>query len=164
MAFGKILIAVDDSSFSLRAAEAGFSLALSLGAEVALVFVVNRSRQVINADIGITAAESRNILLQEAERTIDQFVRMFGDNSRLYRFTPEGLPEREIVNMAREWGADLIVLGTHARSGLQRILTGRRVCDPACQGARYGGSAGYAAAPKSVRLSWPRKSRNCGYR
>ena len=124
MPFGKILIAVDDSAFSLRAAEAGFDLARSLDAEVALVFVVNRSKQVINADIGITAAESRNILLQEAEKTIDSFVRMFGGKDKLYRFTPEGLPEREIVNMAREWGADLIVLGTHARSGLQRILTG----------------------------------------
>lgn len=124
MQFGKILIAIDDSAFSLRAAEAGFTLAQSTGAEVALVFVVNRSKQVVNADIGITAAESRNILLQEADKTIDQFIRMFGHQSRVYRFTPDGLPEKEIVNMAREWGADLIVLGTHARSGLQRILTG----------------------------------------
>jgi nucleotide-binding universal stress UspA family protein len=124
MQFGKILIAIDDSAFSLRAAEAGFTLARSLGAEVSLVFVVNRSKQVVNADIGITPAESRNILLQEADKTIDQFVRMFGGGSKVYRFTPEGLPEKEIVNMAREWGADLIVLGTHARSGLQRILTG----------------------------------------
>ena|SRR5215469_9413076 len=124
MQFGKILIAIDDSAFSLRAAEVGFTLAGKLGAEVALVFVVNRSKQVVNADIGITAAESRNILLQEADKTIDQFVRMYGDSGKVYRFTPDGLPEKEIVNMAREWGADLIVLGTHARSGLQRILTG----------------------------------------
>lgn len=124
MQFGKILIAIDDSAFSLRAAEAGFTLARSLAAEVALVYVVNRSKQVVNADIGITADESRNILLQEAEKTIEQFVRMFGGSSNVYQFTPEGLPEKEIVNMAREWGADLIVLGTHARSGIQRILTG----------------------------------------
>lgn len=124
MQFGKILIAIDDSAFSLRAAEAGFTLARSLAAEVALVYVVNRSKQVVNADIGITADESRNILLQEAEKTIEQFVRMFGGSSNVYQFTPEGLPEKEIVNMAREWGADLIVLGTHARSGVQRILTG----------------------------------------
>jgi nucleotide-binding universal stress UspA family protein len=124
MQFGKILIAIDDSAFSLRAAEAGFTLARSLAAEVALVYVVNRSKQVVNADIGITAAESRNILLQEAEKTIEQFVRMFGGSSNVYQFTPEGLPEKEIVNMAREWGADLVVLGTHARSGLERILTG----------------------------------------
>ena len=124
MQFGKILIAIDDSAFSLRAAETGFALARCAGAEVALVFVVNRSKQVVNADLGITAAESRNILLHEADKTIDQFVRMFGSDVKIYRFTPEGLPEKEIVNMAREWGADLIVLGTHARSGLQRILTG----------------------------------------
>jgi len=124
MQFGKILIAIDDSAHSLRAAKAGFALARSTGAEVALVFVVNKSKEVINADIGITAAESRSILLLEAEKTIEQFARMYGDAGKVYRFTPEGLPEKEIVNMAREWEADLIVLGTHARSGLQRILTG----------------------------------------
>lgn len=124
MQFGKILIAIDDSAYSMRAAEAGFALERGMAAEVALVFVVNRSKQVVNADIGITAAESRSVLLKEAETTIEQFVRMYGGGVNVYRFTPDGLPEKVIVNMAREWGADLIVLGTHARSGLQRILTG----------------------------------------
>jgi nucleotide-binding universal stress UspA family protein len=124
MQFRKIMIAVDDSAFSVRAAEAGFLLARSLDAEVAIVFVVNKSKEVVNADIGITAAESRNILLQEADKTIEQFIRMYSGTGKVYRFTPEGLPEKEIVNMAREWGADLIVVGTHARSGLKRILTG----------------------------------------
>jgi len=100
MQFGKILIAIDDSAHSLRAAKAGFALARSTGAEVALVFVVNKSKEVINADIGITAAESRSILLLEAEKTIEQFARMYGDAGKVYRFTPEGLPEKEIVNMA----------------------------------------------------------------
>lgn len=35
-----------------------------------------------------------------------------------------GDPSREIVNEASEWGADLLVLGTHGRSGPTRFLVG----------------------------------------
>src|SRR5262249_7953655 len=36
----------------------------------------------------------------------------------------EGDPGREILRAARETGADLIVMGTHGRTGLTRLLTG----------------------------------------
>ena len=37
---------------------------------------------------------------------------------------PEGFPKKEIVKIAREWEADLIVMGTHGRGGLQHLLVG----------------------------------------
>src|SRR5262249_13527498 len=36
----------------------------------------------------------------------------------------EGSPAEEIVTLAREVGADLIVMGTHGRTGLGRLLVG----------------------------------------
>jgi nucleotide-binding universal stress UspA family protein len=36
----------------------------------------------------------------------------------------QGIPHREIVRMADELGVDLIVMGTHGRSGLPRLLLG----------------------------------------
>jgi nucleotide-binding universal stress UspA family protein len=36
----------------------------------------------------------------------------------------EGDPAAEIVNLAKEEGCDLIVMGTHGRSGLARLLMG----------------------------------------
>jgi nucleotide-binding universal stress UspA family protein len=36
----------------------------------------------------------------------------------------EGIPAEEIVRVAREVEADLIVMGTHGRSGLGRLLLG----------------------------------------
>jgi nucleotide-binding universal stress UspA family protein len=35
-----------------------------------------------------------------------------------------GDPEIEIRSIAREVGADLIILGTHGRTGLMRVLVG----------------------------------------
>lgn len=37
---------------------------------------------------------------------------------------PEGKPAEEILNIANNWEADLIVAGTHGRTGLQHLLTG----------------------------------------
>jgi len=39
--------------------------------------------------------------------------------------TPEGEPRTEILDKAKAWGADLIVLGSHGRQGWNRLLMGR---------------------------------------
>jgi len=38
--------------------------------------------------------------------------------------TVEGSPAREIVDHAASIGADLVVMGTHGRSGVDRLLLG----------------------------------------
>jgi nucleotide-binding universal stress UspA family protein len=38
--------------------------------------------------------------------------------------TMEGDPESAITDYARDWGADLIVIGSHDRSLIERLLTG----------------------------------------
>jgi nucleotide-binding universal stress UspA family protein len=35
-----------------------------------------------------------------------------------------GAVDEEIINEAKEWGADLIVVGTHSRHGISRLLLG----------------------------------------
>jgi len=38
--------------------------------------------------------------------------------------TVEGRPSREIVSVAREEGVDCIVMGTHGRAGIDRLILG----------------------------------------
>ena len=124
MSIKKILIAVDDSAYSIKAASTGFALADSLQAMIAVLYVVDKSREIINGDLGITPEQSRSALLEEAENVLEQYIKMYNHIGKIIRFTPEGLPETEILNIAREWEADLIVMGTHGRSGLDHILAG----------------------------------------
>ncbi|HVU93678.1 MAG TPA: universal stress protein [Puia sp.] len=124
MSFEKILIAVDDSAESLKAARSGFELAHRLKATIALVFVIDVGKEIVNPDLGMTPRESKAVLQQEAERTLAQFIRMFDGIGEVIRFMPEGVPEKEIVKIAAEWQADLIVMGTHGRRGLGRMLAG----------------------------------------
>ncbi|OQP60179.1 universal stress protein UspA [Niastella vici] len=124
MKYKRILIAVDDSAHSMKAARAGFALGHCLKAVIGVLYVVNKSKEVVNPDLGITLESSKSLLLREAENTIDQYIKMFDGIEKVFRFTPEGLPEHVILDIAKEWRADLIVMGTHAKSGLSRILTG----------------------------------------
>lgn len=124
MNFRKILIAVDDNDYSMKAAKAGFELAHLLKATIGMLYVVNTSKEIINADIGITPEQSKTVLLEEAENTINQYIETYGDIENVLKFTPEGIPEKVIINIAEEWEADLIVLGTHSKSGFEKLLKG----------------------------------------
>lgn len=124
MEFQKILIAVDDSAHSMKAARAGFAIAHRLKASIGLVFVVNKSNEVFNTELGITTDQSKTVLLKEAEIAIDQYIKMYDGEDEVFRFMPEGFPEKEILNIANEWKADLIVMGSHCRTGLSRMLSG----------------------------------------
>ncbi|WP_431213766.1 universal stress protein [Puia sp. P3] len=123
MPFTKILIAVDDSGESMKAARCGFELAHCLKAVIGVLFVIDKDKEVVSADLGITPNESKNTLREEAERTLDQYIKMYDGIEQVFRFTPEGDPEKEILNIASEWKAELIVMGTHGRSKLDRMMT-----------------------------------------
>jgi nucleotide-binding universal stress UspA family protein len=124
MNFKKILIAVDDSAHSMKAAKAGFALAHDIKAVIGILFVIDKSREVVSADLGITPEQGKAALLEEAEKIIAQYIKMYDGEGEIFRFMPEGLPAEEILKIAKEWEADLIVMGAHGRSGLDRLLTG----------------------------------------
>jgi nucleotide-binding universal stress UspA family protein len=61
------------------------------------------------------------LALRELDRTTER-VRESGIKTRsLMRV---GAPFLEIINMAQSEGADLIVMGTHGRTGLSHVLMG----------------------------------------
>jgi len=124
MDFAKILIAVDSSSFSIKAAKAGFALAGKLNAAIGIVYVIDQSKEVVNIDLGILPEDAEMVLTRKAEETISQLIKMFDGKSEVLHFMPEGDPEKEILRIAGEWQADIIVMGTHGRTGLSHLLMG----------------------------------------
>jgi nucleotide-binding universal stress UspA family protein len=122
--FKRILITVDDSAHSFRAAEQGIELGRALKAEVAFLFVVDRALALGNIDAGIMPEQALVKLKIEAMQTIDQLIEMYRGDLHIVHFTPIGLPKEEILNTAKEWQADLIVMGTHGRTGLLHLVMG----------------------------------------
>lgn len=123
MSLNKILIAVDSSEFSIAAARKGLDLAYQLNANAALLYVVDTSKAMGNVEAGISPQEALIVLKKEAEQTLDELAAMYSGRAPL-KFMPEGHPSQDIIKTAETWGADLIVIGTHGRTGLVHLLVG----------------------------------------
>jgi len=121
--FQKVLIAVDDDPIAARAAEVGVDLARTLHARVALIHAIDPSL-IFAPEIGIAADELALRAEQDGTRLMADFRARLPAGMLASQFLPEGPPGAEIVKAAREWEADLIVIGSHGRSGITRALVG----------------------------------------
>src|SRR5262249_47794218 len=121
--FRRILIALDERTMAVRALDMGSNLGQAQRAEVALVHVVNPQLVAI-PESGMPTV----VLLAELKRAghalLIAAAARLGGTPPPWQFLREGKPSREILATAHEWSADLIILGTHSRSGLARIVFG----------------------------------------
>lgn len=122
MTIRKILIAIDNEPVAASAADTGAELARALNAEMAFVYVTSFSAQ--PADTGISPGELAAIASQDAKKVVADFRRRLPAGTAAMDFIADGSPADEIVKAAKQWPADLIVIGSHGRSGLQRALLG----------------------------------------
>ncbi len=123
MQFKRLLVAVDDDPVATNAAFAGLELANSLKAEVAFVHAVDPSLGLGATDAGLLGEDIRQHDREEAERVMADFCTRAALTNAV-KFVPEARPDAAIVETARGWNADLIVIGSHGRHGIERVLLG----------------------------------------
>lgn len=128
--FQKILIAVDASDYSQKAAQYGMGLAQQLGAEVALVHIdefqmmANVGGDPILGDQMIIMPELAEIQKDSAIHLLEQMANDYGNGLTLTKIIKSGDIKSEILETAKTWNASIIVLGTHGRTGLDHFLLG----------------------------------------
>lgn len=123
MNFRRVLIAVDDSPLAAHAAEVGVELARSLNGELALIHVVDPAQNWA-PEGGFPAAELVRQAEQEGKRLLTEFQPRAALQKPPVEFVQVGKPAAEIVKAAKEWPADIIVIGSHGRGGIGRLLLG----------------------------------------
>jgi len=124
MEFSRVLIAVDGSPHSDHALGIGVALARRLGAEVGLVTVVDPAPAVA-LEGGAPSVDILTILRQEAVQTLEK-AKAHAAGARVSAHLREGAPATEILHAATQWGASLIVVGSHGRTGLSRLFMGSK--------------------------------------
>jgi nucleotide-binding universal stress UspA family protein len=134
MAIQKILIAVDDSRYADHAAEFGFEMARLCNAEVGLVNIIepiivppagSDSITGISTEVSmVDESEMVRIQKEAAENTVKRIQGQYADQLKITNFTEYGLTADGILKSAAEFGADLIVVGTHNRTGIDRLFMG----------------------------------------
>jgi len=119
----RVLIAVDDDPVSVHAADVGAELARSLGGEVALIHV-NDTALHFAGDTGIAQGELRARAKQGSKTLLTGYRDRLSLHPSTLEFVEPGPPAATIARAAKEWPADLIVIGSHGRSGMRRALLG----------------------------------------
>jgi len=126
----RILIAVDDSSYSEQAVNYGVLLAKNLGSKITLVHV---------DEIPISSPYSADPLLNESPAMIPELMHIqeeaskllfkkikeqHGDVVEMSTVTKIGRAQDEILSVADDCKADMIILGTHGRTGFDHFISG----------------------------------------
>ena len=119
--YERILLPTDGSDASDRAVEQAIGLARETGATLHVLFVVEDipyAPELMDDEVegqlrelGQEALEEIRAQADEADVAVDAVLR-------------QGAPHTTILEYAEEADVDLIVMGTHGRSGLDRYLLG----------------------------------------
>lgn len=116
----RVLLATDGSVASITASQAIAEMSWPENTEVRVVSAVNPMIYSLE-ELGVTGGTGTD----HAHRAIGSAVRVL--SAAPLKISAEiiaGRAARQIVERARHWGADLIVLGTNERRGLSRLLFG----------------------------------------
>ena len=121
-----ILVAVDFSDVSAGALLVAVDLSRRLGAQLKVVHVVQPQPVPLPLEgSAIYMDEVQSWQLEEAEKSLATFIReKSAPGAVSVTKVRAGVAATEISQCAVEFGADLIVLGTHGRSGLKHLLMG----------------------------------------
>ena len=127
MSYQHILVCVDDSEPSIKALEHAIQLAKSLGSQVAVLEVLELdpmiAEEYINKGQSIVLIDrAKDYILASLEKIKAQYSEDGLSLSIQYR---EGLSIAEtIIQTAIELKADLLVMGSHGRTGLKKLVLG----------------------------------------
>jgi nucleotide-binding universal stress UspA family protein len=120
----KVVVAADGSPASVRGLEQVADLAPRIGAAVVAVFVRHLSAGAMMAP-GMTAAPSAEALDDQESEVQRDVTRILGGTSARWEFVVRtGSPGEEIVQVADDTGADLVVVGSNRHSSLHNLLLG----------------------------------------
>ncbi len=119
----KILFATDGSECSRAAGRSVAERPWPRGSEVKVITVIESRISLLMSERGELERgphkrDDAQAMIAEAERSIAGASLSVSSDLR------EGNPKEEIIEYARSWKADLVVVGSHGRRGLKRLLLG----------------------------------------
>ncbi len=121
----KILCAIDFSEASPLVAGYAETLARSLGSEVLVLYVAPSLSQYVGFHVPPSSIESFvKDIVSGADQTMARFLEEHFKGIQAKGEVVTGYAAEEILSQAKEEKADLIVMGTHGRKGIDRILFG----------------------------------------
>lgn len=128
IAIKHILLPTDFSEFSAEAVNYACAFAERFGAELHVLHVIHELAASIPEAVVELAGSLENYMEEAELRALEKLGTVLDDDwcqgKRIVRATRQGSPFLQIVEYAKQNEIDLIVMGTHGRSGLSHLLIG----------------------------------------
>lgn len=123
MEIKKVLIPTDFSELSKRAGEEALPVVKKLGASVVFVHVLER---LDHPDDMTALFDEGYAYLMDRSRALlnDLVVKAKQAGIEASAELKNGVPHMEIVELAQQKGVDLIIMGTHGRTGFNHLMMG----------------------------------------
>ena len=118
--YGTILVPTDGSTHSDAALDHAVDLARHHDATVHVLYVADTNRDSLTTQRG----EVVDALEQEGDRVVSEALDRVAAGVDVVDAVETGDPVETILDYADAVGADLVVMGTHGRRGLDRYLLG----------------------------------------
>jgi len=132
----KVLVAVDYDPTAQKVAEAAYSMAKAMNAEVTLLHVISDPIFYSSPEyspimgltdsmgsLGLLRLDSIEELKKVSQHFLDKFKLHLGDEA-IQTIIVEGDYAEVILNTAKKIHADVIVMGSHSRKWLENIVMG----------------------------------------
>ena len=125
MKLSKIIAPTDLSNLSQSALRYAMQLALEQGAEVIVYNVISEDGEWFDKNDELNPVKA---LVPQQRQRLAEFVKEscaeFLDQVKVKEVVEVGVPYRDIVRKAADENADLIVMSTHGRTGLEQVMLG----------------------------------------
>lgn len=124
--FSTVLVAVDFSDSSDNAFKMALAMARSFSARLIILHVINEPVDLRGFYVPHISFERLEQEIEEgAQKMMESFCRNHLDGFENYEsLIVSGFPHDEVIAQAEKGEADLIVIGTHGRTGLDHVLFG----------------------------------------
>lgn len=125
--FARVMVGIDGSRAAVAALAEAIRLAAAEKAAICAVSVVERVPDIVGPGFGDTAALAqslRDVAQAALARAHDLFILTGVTGETALVNAGESDVASVLLCESRTWGADLMVLGTHARHGIERVLLG----------------------------------------
>jgi nucleotide-binding universal stress UspA family protein len=134
--FKKIICAVDFSDYSKQVADYARTLAKQFDAKVLCLYAAPSLNQYVGFHVPPSSIENFvGEIVTGAEETMNAFIGEHFEDVQVEGRVVTGYAAEEILGVAEGEDADMIVMGTHGRKGIDRILFGS-VAEKVVKGAK----------------------------
>jgi nucleotide-binding universal stress UspA family protein len=127
-----VLIALDYNPTAQKIAELGFAFAAAMQAKITLATIYENYTDYtpviydpIMGFTGYTESDkiSQELILTKSQKFLEKTKKHLGDEN-ISIIVKEGSSAKEILNIAKEIKADMIVIGSHSKRWLDKLIIG----------------------------------------